>query len=793
MKRLFLFLAVAGLMATTACSRDEMESAGMNGDGVVTFSARLPEQLQTRSMGDGQTARKLTYAVYAAGEQTPLLTSESEGAPAVEFTDLKAQLTLRLTTGKSYDVLFWADAYGQKDESNPYKVDYQAQTVTVDYAAAESNDENRDAFFGSVTGMKVTGAMSQDVTLVRPFAQVNVGTDDLEEAVAGGLQSAALATSMSATNVPTTLNLLNGTTTGSTSVDFASHAVPTESLVVSGRTYTYLAMNYLLMGADKTTTNIAFEFTDGATTGNLTFSNVPVQRNYRTNIIGSVLTGDVDFDIDIDPGFGEPDHNLSQLLFAAENGGTVELEEDVELPQTLKVRAGKKMTINLAGHTIKYVGTSVGGAIDVYGELEINGDGVIDGGANATVTAIAAMGPDAKVTINGGSYKVGADENGAWNDCIYAYNGGEITIYGGHFESAVASPSGIYTVLNVNNSKPGTITVYGGEFVNYDPATGDDAGTVKSFVAEGYSSIKASEDPAVWEVIRGLAITTEEDVAAVMAEIAQKGGEVVIPESATLNLEGIEPFTIQHPTVITIDGTVENKTEWMITNDSELTLRGKGTYTCPKGIVRNNGVLTIEGGTWETTRNDSGTAFYNNSADAVLTLKGVDLNAAFFAVAGLGTITIEDGSVSSTSSNKYGSWAYAIRAESGCRMTLKDVTVEGVQGAVAAIDGSHVVCDNASVFARNSDASHQDAFYALYAASEGVIEVLSGSYYSDRTPCALASNDDVPENPLGGFILKGGRFSSQPRSASNQPWTPEQGYVYRQTGDATYPYEIVAE
>ena len=536
MKRLFLFLAVAGLMATTACSRDEMESAGMNGDGVVTFSARLPEQLQTRSMGDGQTARKLTYAVYAAGEQTPLLTSESEGAPAVEFTDLKAQLTLRLTTGKSYDVLFWADAYGQKDESNPYKVDYQAQTVTVDYAAAESNDESRDAFFGSVTGMKVTGAMSQDVTLVRPFAQVNVGTDDLEEAVAGGLQSAALATSMSATNVPTTLNLLNGTTTGSTSVDFASHAVPTESLVVSGRTYTYLAMNYLLMGADKTTTNIAFAFTDGATTGNLTFSNVPVQRNYRTNIIGSVLTGDVDFDIDIDPGFGEPDHNLSQLLFAAENGGTVELEEDVELPQTLKVRAGKKMTINLAGHTIKYVGTSVGGAIDVYGELEINGDGVIDGGANATVTAIAAMGPDAKVTINGGSYKVGADENGAWNDCIYAYNGGEITIYGGHFESAVASPSGIYTVLNVNNSKPGTITVYGGEFVNYDPATGD-PGRGGDFLVEGYSSVKVSDDPATYEVIEGAGAATADELKAAIAE-----GEPVITLVGDIALSEVLSF-----------------------------------------------------------------------------------------------------------------------------------------------------------------------------------------------------------------------------------------------------------
>lgn len=466
-------------MATTACSRDEMESAGMNGDGVVTFSARLPEQLQTRSMGDGQTARKLTYAVYAAGEQTPLLTSESEGAPAVEFTDLKAQLTLRLTTGKSYDVLFWADAYGQKDESNPYKVDYHAQTVTVDYAAAESNDESRDAFFGSVTGMKVTGAMSQDVTLVRPFAQVNVGTDDLEEAVAGGLQSAALATSMSATNVPTTLNLLNGTTTGSTSVDFASHAVPTESLVVSGRTYTYLAMNYLLMGADKTTTNIAFAFTDGATTGNLTFSNVPVQRNYRTNIIGSVLTGDVDFDIDIDPGFGEPDHNLSQLLFAAENGGTVELEENMTLEQEITVAEGKKMELNLNGHDIVF------DSEELYTAFNVNGDMVINGPGNISYKngGILIVNKNGSLVINGGDFS--SDVN-----CIQVY-GGSLAINGGHF-SVTQMVDGHWYLLNQLDSDPGTVAIKGGTFVNYDPATGD-PGRGGDFLVEGYSSVKVSE------------------------------------------------------------------------------------------------------------------------------------------------------------------------------------------------------------------------------------------------------------------------------------------------------------
>lgn len=523
MKRLFLFLAVAGLMATTACSRDEMESAGMNGDGVVTFSARLPEQLQTRSMGDGQTARKLTYAVYAAGEQTPLLTSESEGAPAVEFTDLKAQLTLRLTTGKSYDVLFWADAYGQKDESNPYKVDYQAQTVTVDYAAAESNDESRDAFFGSVTGMKVTGAMSQDVTLVRPFAQVNVGTDDLEEAVAGGLQSAALATSMSATNVPTTLNLLNGTTTGSTSVDFASHAVPTESLVVSGRTYTYLAMNYLLMGADKTTTNIAFAFTDGATTGNLTFSNVPVQRNYRTNIIGSVLTGDVDFDIDIEPGFGEPDHNLSQLLFAAENGGTVELEENMTLEQEITVAEGKKMELNLNGHDIVF------DSEELYTAFNVNGDMVINGPGNISYKngGILIVNKNGSLVINGGDFS--SDVN-----CIQVY-GGSLAINGGHF-SVTQMVDGHWYLLNQLDSDPGTVAIKGGTFVNYDPATGD-PGRGGDFLVEGYSSVKVSDDPATYEVIEGAGAATADELKAAIAE-----GEPVITLVGDIALSEVLSF-----------------------------------------------------------------------------------------------------------------------------------------------------------------------------------------------------------------------------------------------------------
>ena len=567
MKKLFIFLAAAGLMASTSCTRDDSEMTGSGSEGIVTLSARLPQQLQTRSMGDGLTATKLTYAVYEAGAKTPLLTSESDGAPVVEFNDLQAQLTLRLATGRSYDVLFWADAFGQKDDANPYKVDFEAQSVTVDYDAALSNDESRDAFFGTIQGMEVTSATSQEIVLTRPFAQINVGTDDLAVAAQSGLQTDALQTEMQLSNVPTMLNLMDGTTSGSANVTFAANAIPTEQLTVSGKTYDYLAMNYLLIGADKTTTNIAFTFSDGATTSNRSFSNVPVQRNYRTNIVGSVLTQGVDFDIEIDPGFEEPDHNLAALLMAAENGGSVTLTESVELPRTLTVPAGKKLTVDLGGQEIRYTGTSTGGAIDVYGELEIRGEGVVDGGSNATVTAVAAMGANAKVTIYGGTYKVGADNNGEWNDCIYAYNGGEITIYGGHFESAVASPGGIYTVLNVNNSKPGAITVYGGEFVNYDPATGDDAGTVSTFVAEGYSSVKTGENPDTWQVIEGAGAATAEELKEAVA-----AGEPVITLVKDIALT--EVLSFNKDVTLVADGDVTLTGAPVYFNGANTTVRG---------------------------------------------------------------------------------------------------------------------------------------------------------------------------------------------------------------------------
>ena len=64
-------------------------------------------------------------------------------------------------------------------------------------------------------------------------------------------------------------------------------------------------MSYVLVPKDKETVDIAFDYT----LTNRTFTNVPVQRNYRTNIYGSLLTNTADFNVVIAPEFNDPDYN----------------------------------------------------------------------------------------------------------------------------------------------------------------------------------------------------------------------------------------------------------------------------------------------------------------------------------------------------------------------------------------------------------------------------------------------------------------------------------------------------
>ena len=109
-------------------------------------------------------------------------------------------------------------------------------------------------------------------------------------------------------------------------------------------------------------------------------------------------------------------------------------------------------------------------------------DGYFNGGEGGNNQAVRIE-EGGTLTIKDGTFTVGKDADGNGNSVI-ENRGGTLIIEGGLFTTDYAW-NGFYYVLNQLNSKPGTITVKGGTFVNYNPAEGDDF-LKGNFVADGY-------------------------------------------------------------------------------------------------------------------------------------------------------------------------------------------------------------------------------------------------------------------------------------------------------------------
>ena len=296
---LFYFaMATSGAMLLAGCSQNELsESPSTGGNATVNFSITAPTGLDTRAFGDGKTATQLRYAVYDASNHhlAGIGNVGADDAP-VAITNREAQVTLQLVKGNTYKVVFWAEAEGA-----PYHFDWTNAKMTVDPQKLVSSDEKGDAFY-NVSEIHVTADAHESVTLHRPYAQLNIGTDDIAASKAAGFDPTH--TSVTMTGVPNAMNLLDGTVSGSANVTYTLAARPdatAETFPVDG--YTYLDMAYVLMG-DKQTSDVTFRMAadaQGADLHERTFAAVPLQRNYRTNIYGSLLTNEVDYNVVIDP------------------------------------------------------------------------------------------------------------------------------------------------------------------------------------------------------------------------------------------------------------------------------------------------------------------------------------------------------------------------------------------------------------------------------------------------------------------------------------------------------------
>lgn len=324
MKRVYLFLVMmASMLFITSCQQT-LENPSF-ADDEVTFTVTLPSSLQTKAVSDGLSATELTYAVYnvpAAGETATEYT-QLRGTATFPAGSLTTTITVKFVKGNHYQMVFWAQS-PQAADNGVYNIS-DLRAVKVNYANAKSNDEYRDAFYAYVKPFQVTQSFTQEVTLHRPFAQINFGTSDLAYAASAGFDLASTQSKvLIASQVATTLNTFDGTVADPVEqvvFDFAN--IPAEKILnlertgdleIDGVTYDYIATNYILVndeatGADKDLLNsltLTFKTVEGESS--LSAVNVPVQRNYRTNLLGELLTTDGDFIVTIDPIYEEPDY-----------------------------------------------------------------------------------------------------------------------------------------------------------------------------------------------------------------------------------------------------------------------------------------------------------------------------------------------------------------------------------------------------------------------------------------------------------------------------------------------------
>lgn len=285
-KKFFSGLMAAALLIITSCQKQEFAPGQ---DATVTFEVATPE-IATRAYSDGTTATHLQYAVYDAnGNYLEMLTNTNAEIKG------SANVQLQLTTGNQYSIVFWAAA-----PDAPYTLDFANKTVTVDYTSAKSNDENRDAFYSYHTF--TVSAKTEKVQLQRPFAQLNIGTADYT--ASGNAGYVPTQSSVTVKNIYSTLNF-DGSVANPVEVEFGyANINRNETFPVSGNEY--LAMNYLLVAKDKETVEVEFNFTNGSNEKTRTVGGVPVQRNYRTNIYGNLLTSEVDINVEIAPEYNEP-------------------------------------------------------------------------------------------------------------------------------------------------------------------------------------------------------------------------------------------------------------------------------------------------------------------------------------------------------------------------------------------------------------------------------------------------------------------------------------------------------
>ena len=659
-----IFMSMMGLAVAlgfgTSCSDEKIEPASV-GDAQVTFTISMEGESGSRAYSDGTTAKQLIFAVYEAnGKELTALRQGDRGE--IKFDEnLKATVTTQLVKGKSYDFVFWA----QPDGGTAFDVsDMRHIKVNYNEATLKCNNELLDAFYYSENDVRVTGSVNMDVTLRRPFAQVNFGTSkaDWNAAVNAGVGADVTTKLTFDGGIYSTLNTRDGSVSDEIDAlefDFTNIPVrenewlPNVDALKKNdagemeagtdgvyEEYRWLAMTYVLVNTREMSNKVTMALQSATVDTEVPVSNVPLQRNYRTNIVGDLLTTGAVFNVVIDPMYEKPDNNIvvwngedvEEPTETDENGNLL-IKNAAQLAWvSAQVAAGNtfdKQTlvqgadIDLNNQEWTPIGTGVM-AKSFYGNFDGNGYKIYN--LNATAARNAAL---------FGSIYYGVISNVTIENATVASN---------HYAAALVawSTAADITGCTVRNA---TVTVTP-ELIGATYDNGDKAGVLAGYVSGERtadvsnntvenSTVTAYRDlGAIMGTISGATVTATNNVATNVEVIADrsleakyvKAGDINAGEIVGRNIPGTDIYTCtannvnityKLSTVEALAKTVEAAPMETLTN----IVLAAGDYTSER--------ITVSGGKNVKITGEKGAAFdgqfFLNGTGTKLTLKGLTL------------------------------------------------------------------------------------------------------------------------------------------------------------------------
>lgn len=281
-----------------SCSKDEEMASKETIQ--VSFSTELPKRIGTRAGTTDLNVNKVVCAVFENGAEISTLREviDIQDGEDIVFAP-------RLIKGRTYNVVFWA----MKDDN--YDVDDMTAITRASGATAAESDF--DVFTENVE-VEVTGSKSETVTLKRPLAQLNLGvTSDDWNAVASdetfGMTPTKMVITMTGKN---TFNALSGTAIGEDTEVTYTLDVSGEDLVAGDETYKSIAMCYVYPDAGQENIDIMYTIYDQnneVIREDVTIQNIPLENNYRTNVVGGLLTGTITYTITFEKDFNTTENN----------------------------------------------------------------------------------------------------------------------------------------------------------------------------------------------------------------------------------------------------------------------------------------------------------------------------------------------------------------------------------------------------------------------------------------------------------------------------------------------------